>query len=117
VHLAEMMDLIDSGTLSTRLAKRVLEEVFNTGKAPRQIVKERGYTQITDASAVDAAVEEAIKANSKAVSDYLGGKETAARFLVGQVMKLTRGQAKPDIANDLVRRKLEALKTAGHTGN
>ena len=114
-HLAELVGLIESDTLSTRLAKTVLEEVFNTGRAPGKIVKENGYTQISDASIVESAVTEAIKSTPQAVSDYLGGKETAARFLVGQVMKLTRGQANPGIVNDLVRQKLEALKVAGRS--
>ena len=108
--MVELLDLIDSGTLSTTLAKTVLEDSFNTGKAPSEVVKERGYVQISDASTVESSVVEAIQGNPQAVSDYIKGKETAAKFLVGQVMKLTRGKANPALVNELVNEKLEQLK-------
>ncbi|MEK7814608.1 MAG: Asp-tRNA(Asn)/Glu-tRNA(Gln) amidotransferase subunit GatB, partial [Chloroflexota bacterium] len=113
-HLVELIDLIDAGTLSVTLAKTVLEEVFDTGRAPGGIVAEKGYTQIGDLSIVEAAVAEAVAANPRAVADYLKGKETAARFLVGQVMKLTGGKAKPELANRLVQEGLDSLKST-HT--
>ena len=106
------MELIDSGTLSGNLAKAVLEEVFDTGKPPREIVAQRGYVQISDASVVASAVEEALGANPQAVNDYLMGKETAAKFLVGQVMKITRGKANPALVNELVKEKLDTVKTS-----
>ena len=90
--------------------KAVLEEAFESGGSPAQIVQEKGYTQISDSSTVESAVGEAIDANPQAVSDYMGGKETAAKFLVGQVMKITKGQAKPDLVNELVVAALENLK-------
>ena len=93
------------------MAKTVLGEAYNSGNPPRQIVDERGYTQISDTSAVEPAVLEALEANPRAVADYLSGKESAAKFLVGQVMKLTRGQAKPDLVNHLVTEALERAKT------
>ena len=109
-HMVELVELIDSGTLSGTLAKTVLEESFHTGKAPGDIVKERGYTQISDSSVVESAVEEAISSSPQAVSDYLKGKETAAKYLVGQVMKITGGKAKPTLVNERVKEKLEAIK-------
>ena len=109
-YLVELMELIDSGALSTSLAKTVLEESFQTGETPSEIAKNREYTQISDTSVVEAAIAEAIGSNPQAVSDYLGGKETAARFLVGQVMKITRGQANPALANELLIEKLRALE-------
>ena len=93
-------------------AKTVLEECFDTGAPPEEIVKERGYVQISDSSAVESAVEEAISSNPQAVSDYLKGKDTASKFLVGQVMKITRGKAKPALVNELVKKKLEATKAS-----
>ena len=108
-HMAELVALIDSGTLGTTLAKAVLEEAFHTGHAPGDIVKERGYVQISDSSVVEKAVVEAVGANPQAVSDYLNGKETAAKYLVGQVMKSTRGKANPALVNELVKEKLELL--------
>ena len=108
--LVELIDLVDSGTISVTMAKTVLEESFASGELPGKIVVEKGYTQIDDAAAVRGAVAQAMEANPKAVSDYLDGKETAARFLVGQVMKITRGQAKPDLVQQLVLSGLEEAK-------
>ena len=111
-HMVELVELIDSGTLSNTLGKTVLEESFNTGKSPKDIVDERGYIQISDSSVVEEAVKEAIDGNPQAISDYLKGKETATKFLVGQVMKITKGKAKPTLVNELVAEKLEALKAS-----
>ncbi len=109
-HLAELIGLVDRGTVSVSLAKTVLEEAFDSGDSPTRIVEKKGYTQISDASAVESAVGQAIDANPQAVADYMGGKESAAKFLVGQVMKITKGQAKPDLVNQLVAEGLEKLK-------
>jgi aspartyl-tRNA(Asn)/glutamyl-tRNA(Gln) amidotransferase subunit B len=109
-HLAELVGAVQAGDISGTIAKTVLEEVFSSGASPGQIVAEKGYTQISDSAAVEAAVAEALSANPKAVADYLGGKDTATRFLVGQVMKITRGQANPEMVNRLLAEQLEALK-------
>jgi aspartyl-tRNA(Asn)/glutamyl-tRNA(Gln) amidotransferase subunit B len=111
--LIELIDLIDAGTLNTTLAKIVLEEAFQTGQAPGNIVNEKGYTQIDDSSIIDSAVDQALEANSEAVADFLNGKETAARFLVGQVMKFTGGKANPELVNQLVNAALDARKQSG----
>ena len=109
-NLVELIDLVEKDTVSVSMAKTVLEEAFESGDSPALIIQKKGYTQISDSSAVDSAVGEAIDANPQAVSDYMGGKETAAKFLVGQVMKITKGQAKPDLVNELVVNALEKLK-------
>ena len=111
-HLAVVVAMVEEGTLSTTLAKTVLEEAFESGIAPRQIVKEKGLVQISDRPEVESAVLEAIDAHPQAVEDYIGGKETASKFLVGQVMKITRGKANPAVVNDLVKEKLEGLKVS-----
>ncbi len=108
--LVELLDLIDSGTLSTSMAKEVFEEMFGTGRPPALIARESGLVQISDADSILPAVEEAIAANPDPVSDYLKGKDTAIRFLVGQVMKITKGQAKPQLVTELLREKLESLR-------
>ncbi|CAI8033722.1 Aspartyl/glutamyl-tRNA(Asn/Gln) amidotransferase subunit B [Geodia barretti] len=108
--LVELIGLVGDGIISVTMGKTVLEEAYNTGGKPRRIVEERGYTQISDTSAVEPAVFEALEANPRAVADYLGGKESAAKFLVGQVMKITRGQAKPDLVNQLVTAALDRAK-------
>ena len=105
--LAAMLDLMDDGTISVRMAKEVFPEMFATSKNPQEIVAEKGLTQINDQDALAAAVREAIEANPKAVDDFLKGKQNAVGFLVGQVMRATRGQANPQVANKLV---LEQLK-------
>lgn len=108
-HIGELVDLIQTGTLSSTLAKTVLEESFETGKLPGQVISEGGYAQITDEAVVEEAISRVIEENPKAVSDYMNGKETAAKFLVGQVMRLTKGQANPGVANELVRKALDTL--------
>ena len=108
--LVELIELVGEGTISVTMGKTVLEEAYKSGASPKVIVKEQGYTQISDTSSVEPAVREAMEANPRAVSDYLGGKESASKFLVGQVMKITRGQAKPDLVNQLVAAALERVK-------
>lgn len=107
-QLVELVDLIDSGTLSVTMGKTVLEEAFASGDSPSRIVQDKGYSQINDSSVVESAVASAIEGNPKAVADYRNGKESAAGFLVGQVMKITKGQAKPDLVQKLVRERLES---------
>ena len=109
-HLSELLDLLDSKVLTTTLAKSVFEESFATGKAPTAVVQEKGLAQITDTSSIERAVVEALDANPPAVADYLKGKETALRFLTGQVMKLTRGKADPELVIRLLKEKLDAMK-------
>ena len=111
-HLAELVDLVDSQAISVTMAKTVLEEAFSSGEAPAKIVSDQGYTQISDSSALETAVNQAIDANPKALADFMEGKQNAAKFLVGQVMKATKGQAKPELVNTLVNQELEARKTA-----
>ena len=110
-HLVELIELVSAGTISVTMGKAVLEEAYNSGALPKHIVKERGYTQLSDISSVEPAVQQALEANARAVADYLDGKESAAKFLVGQVMKLTRGQAKPELVNQMVADTLERMKT------
>ena len=109
-HLVELIESVEAGTISGSMAKTVLEEAYNTGAAPNRIVAERGYVQISDTSLVEPAVQEAIDANPRAVADYLNGKDSASRFLVGQVMKITRGQAKPDLVGQLVTEALDRMR-------
>jgi aspartyl-tRNA(Asn)/glutamyl-tRNA(Gln) amidotransferase subunit B len=109
-HFVELVEMIDAGALSSSMAKTVFEEMFNTGRPPRQIAEEKGLAQISDEAAIQSAVDEAIAKNPQPVSDYLSGKETATRFLVGQVMKLTRGKANPQLVSKLLRDKLETMR-------
>lgn len=101
--LVELLKLIQAGALSGRMAKEVLEAMFETGKTAAVLVEERGLAQITDQGAIQGVVEDVLKKNPAVVGDFLSGKEKALAFLVGQVMKATRGQAKPDLVNQLLR--------------
>ena len=108
--LVELINLVDSGAVSITLAKTVLEESFNTGESPDKIIRDRGYTQINETSSLAPAVAEAIGSNPKAVDDFLQGKESAAKFLVGQVMRITKGQANPEMVNRLIAEELESIR-------
>ena len=110
-NLIQLQGLVNAKTLSSTMAKEVFEQMFNTGMSPSQIVKKSGMQQISDEGELQGIVKEAIKANTKAVDDFLGGKETAVRFLVGQTMKLARGKANPKIAEQLVITELKKIKS------
>ena len=109
-YLTDLIDLVDEGTLSTSMARTVFEEMFHTGRAPRQIAEDAGMAQISDTDSIAPAVDETITGNPQPVSDYLGGKETAVRYLVGQVMKSTGGQANPKLVTALLKEKLDAMR-------
>lgn len=105
-HLVELLKLIDSGTISGKIAKTVFEEMFETGKLPQVIIEEKGLVQISDQGAIEKIVDQVIVENPQSVQDFKSGKERAIGFLVGQVMKLTQGKANPQMVNDLLKRKL-----------
>jgi len=106
-QLYDMIRLIEDGTITGTAAKAVFEEMFATGKGPRQVVGERGLTQISAADELTAAVEKVLTENPKAVADYRGGKEEAVKFLVGRVMRETRGRADAGVVQQLLRERLD----------
>lgn len=108
-HLANLLQLIDKGTISGKIAKQVFEEMFTSGKDPETIVKEKGLVQISDEGQIGAIVDEVIAANPNSVNDFKAGKEKAIGFLVGQVMKKTKGKANPGVVNKLLKEKLSKL--------
>ncbi len=108
--LAGLIPLIDNGTIGAPQAKTVIEEMFRTGKPAPEIVNNFGLAQISDSDELRSAVAQAIADNEQATADYLAGKETAAKFLVGQVMKATRGKANPSIVAQLIIEQLSAAK-------
>lgn len=105
-QLAELIGLVASGKISGKIAKSVFEEVFASGKRPGDVVRERGLVQISDAGELAAIVGRVIEANPGPVSDYFAGKEKAITFLVGQIMKETRGRANPQETNRILREEL-----------
>lgn len=104
--LAKLIGLIREGTISTKIAKTVFAEMFETGKDPESIIEEKGLVQISDEGALAAIVDKVIEANPKSVADYKGGKEKALGALVGQVMKKTKGKANPQLVNKLLKERL-----------
>ncbi|MGL6015941.1 MAG: Asp-tRNA(Asn)/Glu-tRNA(Gln) amidotransferase subunit GatB [Selenomonadaceae bacterium] len=105
--LAALIDLISKGTISSKIAKTVFEEMWASGDEPEKIVKEKGLVQITDTKAIEAIVDAVIAANPKPVEDYKGGNEKSIGFLVGQVMKQSKGKANPGVVNQLLKEKLQ----------
>jgi len=106
---AAMLKLMDEGVISSKIAKVVFEEMFNTGKEPKTIVEEKGLVQISDSSAIEQIVADVIKDNPGPVAEYLGGKDKVLGFLVGQVMKLSKGKANPQMANEFLKKALAEL--------
>jgi len=104
--LAGLLKLIDDGTISGKIAKSVFEEMFQTGRSAKEIVKASGRTQISDRDELLAVVRRAIADNPRIAEDFKGGKERSLGFLVGQVMKLTGGRANPKLVNELLREEL-----------
>ncbi|MFD1179686.1 Asp-tRNA(Asn)/Glu-tRNA(Gln) amidotransferase subunit GatB [Paenibacillus puldeungensis] len=105
--LGEMIGLLDKGTISSKIAKTVFKEMLQSGKLPQQIVEEQGLVQISDEGAILAIVNEVVANNPASVEDYKAGKEKAIGFLVGQVMKQSKGKANPGLVNKLL---VEVLK-------
>jgi aspartyl-tRNA(Asn)/glutamyl-tRNA(Gln) amidotransferase subunit B len=104
--LAELVALVDEGVINGPTAKELLPEVFAKGGSPKAIVDERGLAQVSDVSALEAFIAQALEDNPKSVEDFRAGKKAAAGFLVGQVMKLSKGKADPKQVGRLVAERL-----------
>jgi len=100
--LAELIQLIDAKTINGATAKALFAEMFEKGGMPAVMVKERGLGQVSDTGAIETLAEKVIEANPKVVDDYRHGKQAALQFLVGQVMKLSKGKANPQVAMELI---------------
>jgi aspartyl-tRNA(Asn)/glutamyl-tRNA(Gln) amidotransferase subunit B len=105
--ILELIELVDSGKISTRIAQDVFAEMFATGEAPARIVEKKGLAQVSDAGAIEQFCDQAIAANPVPVGDYKAGKAAALNFLKGQVMKLSKGKANPALAGEILERKLK----------
>ncbi len=106
-HLGELVALINEGELSGKLAKEVLPKMFATGESASAIMDREGLKQISDAGELEKIVDQVVVANSKQVEQYRAGKTAVLGFLVGQVMKASRGQANPTAVSDVLKKKLE----------
>jgi len=98
-HLGSLIVLIDKGTISSKIAKQVLEELFENPKNPEEIIKEKGWIQISDEGEIKEVVLKILEANPQSIADYKAGRDRALGFLVGQAMKETRGKANPQMLN------------------
>lgn len=105
--ILELIALVDSGKISARIAQDVLTEMFETGAAPGEIVEKKGLAQVSDTGAIEKFCDDVIAANPKSVEDYRAGKVAALNFLKGQVMKLSKGKANPNVVGEILAGKLK----------
>ena len=105
-HLASMLQMINSGVISGKIAKTVFEKMYRSGTGPEEIVREKGLTQLTDVEEIERIVRAVLEENPKLVVDYHKGKEQLFGFFVGQVMKASRGKANPKMVNEILRKSL-----------
>ena len=106
-NLAEIIKMSEKGVISRLAAKEVLKTHIDTGKLPKNIVEEKGLEQVSDAGELESVIAQVITENEQSVKDYKNGKMNALSFLVGQVMKRTKGKANPKLAGNLLKNKLE----------
>src|SRR5512145_972640 len=104
--LADMIKLIEEGAISGKMAKEVIDDMYKTGKTPKDIIAEKGMVQITDEGELTKTITAIIEANPKQLADYRSGKDKLFGFFVGQVMKATQGKANPQLVNDLLKKML-----------
>jgi aspartyl-tRNA(Asn)/glutamyl-tRNA(Gln) amidotransferase subunit B len=105
-HLAELLQLVDRGAISTSAGRQVFEAVYRTGQAPTALIAELGLAQLSDSAELERMVAEVLAAQPRAVADYRAGKGGAVNFIAGQVMKASRGKANPNLVRELIQRQL-----------
>ena len=105
-HLGHLVELIDKGTISSSIGKKVIEELFENPKEPEEIIKEKGWIQISDEGEIREVVLKVLEENPNSVADYKAGKDRAIGFLVGQAMKATKGKANPQMLNKMLKKEL-----------
>ncbi|HON56807.1 MAG TPA: Asp-tRNA(Asn)/Glu-tRNA(Gln) amidotransferase subunit GatB, partial [bacterium] len=108
-QLAEMLQMIEKNVINGKIAKQIFPEMFETGKSAELIVKEKGLIQITDTAEIEKIVEETLAQNPEIVNQIKSGKDKAKGFLIGQIMKTTRGKANPNIVNEILAKKIENI--------
>jgi aspartyl-tRNA(Asn)/glutamyl-tRNA(Gln) amidotransferase subunit B len=108
-HLVQLVELVDSGKISNKMAQDVFTEMHVTGQAPASIVEQKGLAQVSDNEAIEKICDEVIAANPKSVEDFKAGKGAALNFLKGQVMKLSKGRVNPGMAGEILEKKLKTV--------
>ncbi len=106
-YINELVELVAGGKISSKIAQEIFTEMFNNGKSPSAIVQEKGLSQVSDTGAIEKFCDEAIAANPNSVADYKNGKIAALNFLKGQVMKLSKGKANPNLVGEILEKKLK----------
>ena len=110
-NLAELLTLVDDGTISSTMAKTVFDGMYESGKSASEIVQQKGLRQISDENALVAAIAQVLGNNPKEVDEFRAGREKLLSFFMGQVMKATQGKANPQAVNKLLREKLTAKES------
>ena len=105
-HLAEMLDLVDNGTIGGPTAKAVFEEMFHSGKGASEVITEKKLSQISNTDEIREVVKQVMANNAGAIADYTSGKQQALTFIIGQVMKATRGRANPGVVREIILQEL-----------
>ena len=106
-YILDLVDLVETRQISSSIAQQVFMEMFAGGEAPGAIVEKKGWAQVSDAGAIEALCDEAMAAHPGPVADYKAGKTAALNFLKGQVMKLSKGKANPNLVGEILKRKLK----------
>jgi aspartyl-tRNA(Asn)/glutamyl-tRNA(Gln) amidotransferase subunit B len=107
-NLAALLDLVQEGVISGKIAKAVFEEMFETGRPPKSIIQEKGLIQVTDSTQIQAVIEEILKANPDKLTDYKNGKTKLFGYFVGEVMKKTQGKANPKMVNEILKKQMDS---------
>ena len=105
-QLAALVEIVEKGTISSTIAKEVFSEMIQTGKEPQKIIEEKGMSQISDEGLIESVIDKVIAGNPGVIEDYKKGKKNALAFLVGQVMKETKGKANPKMVNEMLAKKV-----------
>ena len=104
--LADLLKIVKSGDINNNTGKKVLRDMFESGKKPAEIVKEKGLIQISDEGELETIIDDVLDKNEQSIEDFKNGKDRAVGFLVGQIMKATRGKANPQVVNKMLMEKL-----------
>ncbi len=110
VRLCELLELVENGTLNNNMAKEIFSQMFKSGGSPRDIANQYGLLQISNKDLLYDTISKVMENQKEAIADYINGKETALKFLVGQVMRYTKGKANPKITSEMLKEELDKLK-------
>jgi len=105
--LAHLLQMVDQGLISGKIAKDVFREMVKTGKKAKEIIQKKGLVQVTDKEKMETLVEAVLDENKKEAGEYLAGKEKLFGFLVGEAMKKSKGKANPRLVNEILKEKLK----------